>query len=72
MPVSPCRKPGLAGLAGRGLGVAPDALEPLTWGRFFIANLLPVTIGNIIGGCVFVGGIYWIIYARKRPASTAA
>ena len=27
----------------------------LTWGNFFIANLLPVTIGNIIGGAVMVG-----------------
>lgn len=37
----------------------------LTWGNFFIANLLPVTIGNIIGGAVMVGLIYWFIYSRK-------
>lgn len=37
----------------------------LTWGNFFIGNLLPVTIGNIIGGAVLVGGIYWFIYLRK-------
>jgi formate transporter FocA len=37
----------------------------LTWGNFFLANLLPVTIGNIIGGSVMVGLFYWFIYIRK-------
>jgi formate transporter len=37
----------------------------LTWGNFFLANLLPVTIGNIIGGSVLVGLFYWFIYIRK-------
>jgi formate transporter len=37
----------------------------LTWGNFFVANLLPVTIGNIIGGALMVGLIYWFIYNRK-------
>ena len=36
----------------------------LTWGNFFLANLLPVTIGNIIGGALMVGGVYWFIYIR--------
>jgi formate transporter FocA len=38
----------------------------LTPGNFFVGNLLPVTIGNIIGGAVMVGLIYWFIYLRKR------
>jgi formate transporter len=37
----------------------------LTWGNFFLANLLPVTIGNIIGGAIMVGMIYWFVYLRK-------
>ncbi len=37
----------------------------LTWGNFFISNLLPVTIGNIIGGSIMVGLIYWFVYLRK-------
>jgi formate transporter FocA len=41
----------------------------LTWGNFFLANLLPVTIGNIIGGAVMVGLIYWFIYLRKPAAA---
>ena len=36
----------------------------LTWGNFFIGNLIPVTIGNIIGGAVLVGLMYWFIYLR--------
>ena len=36
----------------------------LTW-RAFIGNLLPVTIGNILGGSLFVGFVYWFIYLRK-------
>jgi formate transporter len=39
----------------------------LTWGNFFIANLLPVTIGNIIGGAVMVGLFYWFAYLRTAP-----
>ncbi len=38
----------------------------LTWENFFVGNLLPVTIGNIIGGAVLVGGIYWFIYLRRN------
>lgn len=37
-------------------------LTNLTWGNFFINNLVPVTIGNIIGGTVFVAAIYWLIF----------
>jgi formate transporter len=38
----------------------------LTWGAFFLKNLLPVTIGNIIGGAGFVGLVYWFIYLRPQ------
>ncbi|MCA9926558.1 MAG: formate transporter FocA [Anaerolineales bacterium] len=37
----------------------------LTWRSFFLVNLLPVTIGNIIGGTFLVGFIYWFIYLRS-------
>ncbi len=36
----------------------------LTWGNFFAANLLPVTLGNIIGGCG-VGAAYWACFRKK-------
>jgi formate transporter len=38
----------------------------LTWGTFFVGNLLPVTIGNIIGGSGFMGLVYWFIYLRPQ------
>jgi formate/nitrite transporter len=41
-------------------------LSNLTWSNFFVANLLPVTIGNIIGGSVMVALVYWFIYLRER------
>ncbi len=34
----------------------------------FLGNLVPVTLGNIVGGSVFVALVYWVIYLR-RPAS---
>ena len=36
----------------------------LTWSAFFFRNLIPVTIGNIIGGAGCVGMVYWFIYLR--------
>jgi len=33
---------------------------------FLVNNLLPVTIGNMIGGGLFVGVVYWFIYLRRR------
>lgn len=38
----------------------------LTWGAFFLKNLLPVTIGNIVGGAGFVGLAYWFVYLRPH------
>lgn len=40
--------------------------EALHWGSFLLRNLLPVTIGNIIGGSVMVGMGYWLIYLTER------
>lgn len=40
--------------------------ETLTWGRFFVANLLPVTLGNLIGGVGLMGAVYWFVYLRRR------
>ena len=38
--------------------------EGVNWGSIIIGNLLPVTIGNIIGGAVFVACIYWYTYLK--------
>ncbi|MEJ2215598.1 MAG: formate/nitrite transporter family protein [Gemmatimonadota bacterium] len=36
----------------------------------FVGNLVPVTVGNILGGTLLVAGIYWFVYLRhfKREA----
>jgi CBS domain-containing protein len=49
------------------LGKVPD-LSRLTIYGFLKYNLLPVTIGNIIGGGFFVGAIYWFVYLRHIAA----
>jgi formate transporter len=46
---------------------SPENFSSLTWSGFLI-SLVPVTIGNIIGGGVLVGGVYWFIYLRKSKA----
>ena len=52
------------------LGTTAAAYDSLTWGNFLLNNLLPVTIGNIIGGTLMVGLVYWFIYIR--PTWTGA
>jgi formate/nitrite transporter len=42
----------------------PGLIQSLTWRGFFLNNLIPVTIGNIIGGAVFVATAYWSAYLR--------
>jgi formate/nitrite transporter len=47
------------------IGATAADYDGLTVGRF-ILSLVPVTIGNIIGGSVLVGGVYWFVYLRPR------
>jgi len=41
-------------------------VEGLTWGAFLLNNLLPVTIGNIIGGAGLVAATYWFVFLRDQ------
>ncbi|HSE94435.1 MAG TPA: formate/nitrite transporter family protein [Methylomirabilota bacterium] len=45
-------------------GLDRDA-EALTWTRFLVGNLVPVTVGNLIGGVLLVGLVYWFVYLRQ-------
>jgi formate transporter len=36
----------------------------LTWSNFLVGNLIPVTLGNMIGGAGFVALLYWLVYRR--------
>ncbi len=53
--------------ATRMLGQVPD-LSRLTISGFLARNLLPVTLGNIIGGGFLVGIVYWFAYLRPASA----
>jgi len=53
-------------------GLSGGALSDLTWGDFLLANLLPVTIGNIIGGALLVGAVYWFVYLRRDRTASAS
>ncbi len=41
-------------------------LSQLTWKDFFVNNLFPVTLGNIIGGVFLIGAVLWFIYLRPQ------
>lgn len=45
-----------------------EQLANLTW-QGFALNLVPVTLGNIIGGAIMVAAVYWFIYLRKASQS---
>ncbi|SCZ78433.1 formate/nitrite transporter family protein [Acidaminobacter hydrogenoformans] len=49
--------------------LSAEVLNTLTWKNFLIGNLLPVTLGNIIGGVVCVGGAYWFVYLRDKKTA---
>jgi formate transporter len=42
--------------------------ETITWAGF-VRNLVPVTLGNIVGGGVFVAAVYWVIYLRRSKST---
>ncbi|MFH1778093.1 MAG: formate/nitrite transporter family protein [Candidatus Omnitrophota bacterium] len=59
------------GMFLKGAGIAAGTglnLTNLTWGNFIIRNLIPVTIGNVIGGAFLVGYLYWLVYIKPEKA----
>ena len=46
-------------------GYTAQQLESLNWGSMLVNNLLPVTLGNIVGGMVFVGLPLYLIHSAK-------
>jgi len=52
----------------KAIGKTATDFPELTWSNFFVGNLLPVTIGNIIGGSIMVAAVYWFVYLRKAEA----
>lgn len=50
--------------AALSMGVSAEKIDGLNWGTFISKNLLPVTLGNIVGGALLVGTVYWLCYLR--------
>jgi formate/nitrite transporter len=48
-----------------GVALKGPSNPTLTWPSFLAHNLLPVTLGNIVGGAIFVGMAYYFIYLRE-------
>lgn len=48
--------------------VSEASLSNLTLSGFFVNNLIPVTLGNLVGGVVFVGCLYYLAYCKKSSA----
>lgn len=50
-------------------GYTPESFAHLTPGNFITANLIPVTLGNILGGVLFVGVMNWYLYLHGHSHS---
>lgn len=50
-------------------GKTPADYQDMTWARFIGRNLVPVTLGNIVGGALLVGLTYWFVYLRPKDAA---
>jgi formate/nitrite transporter len=45
---------------------------PVTWGQIWLNNLIPVTIGNLIGGALIVPLFYYVAYMKTSASAAAA
>lgn len=52
------------------IGMAATTFEDVTAVNFIFNNLIPVTIGNIIGGAGFIGLTFWSIFLKKNTANS--
>nr|WP_320050326.1 formate/nitrite transporter family protein [uncultured Desulfuromonas sp.] len=48
-----------------------DHVAHLSWTSMWLDNLLVVTLGNFVGGFIFVGGLYWFVYIRSHTSQDA-
>lgn len=59
------RNPEYAQLAMSTYGFTAEQLSRLNWISYAVSNLLPVTIGNIVGGCLCVGAPLFYLNTNK-------
>ena len=55
-------------VAQEAYGYTAAQLECLTWGNFLVNNLVPVTLGNMAGGMLFLGLPLYLIHGAKIRA----
>jgi formate transporter len=73
IPIGLLIKAGAPGSFWADIGKTPASFPNLTWTGFLWKNLLPVTIGNVIGGSLVVGLAYWFAFLRhERPCDERA
>lgn len=54
--------------AASAYGYTAEQMAALNWTNFFVRNLVPVTLGNIVGGMIFVGLPLYLIHKEKLRA----
>ena len=58
-----------AGIFTQGFITDPTKISPtVNWVSMWTSNMIPVTLGNIVGGLFFVGFIYWIAFRKEIAA----
>jgi formate/nitrite transporter FocA (FNT family) len=58
-----------AGIFTQGFITDPTKLSAnVNWITMWTSNLIPVTIGNIVGGLFFVGIVYWVAFRKEIAA----
>ncbi len=53
-------------------GLSPSELAGINWTSMWTQNLIPVTLGNIVAGALFVGAAYFYVYVKGSPACGGA
>lgn len=48
------------------IGVDPSQFADLTMANFVVKNLIPATLGNIVGGAFFIGMVQWFLHLKKH------
>lgn len=54
------------------IGTDPSKYADLTTVNFIVKNLIPVTLGNIVGGAVVIGMGFWVIFRPKADEKAVA
>jgi formate/nitrite transporter len=58
-----------AGIFAQGFVTDPTKIvASVNWVTMWTANIIPVTLGNIVGGLLFVGVIYWVAFRKEIAA----